>query len=92
MSNRVRAIVIVTLAGAAVVFAVVQDRVTAAGAQRYVALQRAALAGSGAPVVIDDVMVPAVRQSVYQASGWAAVVVAVGLGVAGGVSRRGTRD
>jgi hypothetical protein len=92
MTNHVRAIVLLTLAGAAVVFASVQDRVTAAGAQRYVALQRAALAGRGAPVAIDDVMVPAVRQSVRQASAWAAVVVAVGFGAAGVVSRRGTRD
>jgi hypothetical protein len=53
-----------TFAAAFVVFCIVQDRVTAEGARRYVALQRAALAGRGPVVTIDEVMKPAVTRSV----------------------------
>jgi hypothetical protein len=54
----------VTLAAAVAVFCIVQDRVTAAGARRYVTLQTAALAGRGAAVTVEEVMRPAIRRSV----------------------------
>jgi hypothetical protein len=67
-----------TFAAALVVFAGVQDRVTASGARQYVAAQRAAIAGRGLPVTIDQVVAPAVRRSVTQAATWALVVIAAG--------------
>ena len=74
-----RTILGVTFVAALVVFAVVQDRVTASGARQYVALQRPALAaGGGAPVTIEEVMAPAIRRSVLQGLMWTAVVVAGG--------------
>lgn len=60
----VRTILWFTIAAAIVVFCIVQDRVTAEGARRYVALQKAALAGRGSAVTIDEVMQPAVARSV----------------------------
>jgi len=74
------------LAGLAT-FCVVQDRVAAAGARRYVAMQRAALAGAGPPVSIDEVMRPAIAASVWQGLAWGLGVLAVGLGVAAGAAR-----
>jgi hypothetical protein len=85
---RPRAIVILTAVVALVVFAVVQDRVTAAGARRYVALQRDALAGRGQAVTIDEIMRPAIQRSVQQGLLWGGVVLVLGLGVAGAVGRR----
>jgi hypothetical protein len=76
---RPRTILLLTLAAALVVFAIVQDRVTAAGARDYVTQQRAALDGRAAPVTIDGVMRPAVRRSVRLGASWAAVVMAIGL-------------
>ena len=76
---RPRTILLLTFAAALAVFAIVQDRVTAAGARQYVTQQNAALAGRGAPVTIDEVMQPAVRHSVRLGASWAAVVIAVGL-------------
>jgi hypothetical protein len=71
---------------AAVVFCVVQDRVTAAGVREYVARQRQALAagspeGTGqAPAVrIDDVMGPAKRRSVEQGALWGGITGIVAL-------------
>jgi hypothetical protein len=55
---------------ATVVFCVVQDRVTAAGVRRYVALQRGAIAGRGPSVGLDDVMRPARRRSVQLGLLW----------------------
>ncbi|MGH9256890.1 MAG: hypothetical protein ACRD3C_20195 [Vicinamibacterales bacterium] len=88
MSHRVRAIVLATIAAALVAFLVVQDRVTAAGAGRYVALQRRAQSGQGPPVTIDEVMTPAVQQSVRAGLRSAGIVLVVGLGLAIGTSRR----
>ena len=45
-------------------FAIVQDRVTADGARRYVALQRERIAAGAPPVPVQDVMGPAVERSV----------------------------
>jgi hypothetical protein len=76
-----------TLAAAIVVFCIVQDRVTADGARRYVALQKAALAGRGSAVTIDEVMQPAVARSVRLAFLSGGAVAAVGV-AAGLVVRR----
>ena len=78
---------LVSVAAALVVFLVVQDRVTAAGARRYVALQRAAIAGRTPYVTIDEVMRPAVDRSVRQGVLWGGLVLVVGLGTAIFVSR-----
>ena len=82
-----RAIVIVAALGALAVFAVVQDRITAAGARRYVAVQRAALAGRGQPVTVDEIMRPAIRRSVQQGLMWGGLVLVAGVGVAGAIAR-----
>ena len=90
MRLRPRAIILLTAVVALVVFAIVQDRVTAAGARRYVALQRDALAGRGQAVTIDEIMRPAIQRSVQQGLLWAGVVLVFGVGVAGAVRRRST--
>lgn len=82
MNRRVRAVVLTTVAAALVVFAVVQDRVVASGAGRYAALQRAALAGAGPAVTIDEVMRPVVARSVRDGLLWSGVVLVAGLGAA----------
>lgn len=92
MTTTVRAIVLASMAGALVVFAVVQDRVTAAGARQYVTLQTAALSGSGAPVSVDEIMVPAVRESVRRGLLWGAAVLVAGLTGAAVVSKRTRRE
>lgn len=92
MRGRVRAIVLLTVVCAVMVFAVVQDRVTADGARRYAALQRRAIAGEGSAVTIDQVVQPAVERSVRQGLLWAGMVLAGGLGIAGMVARRLTRE
>lgn len=69
----------VTCALAIVTFAVVQDRVTAAGARRYAAVSRAAIARGTANVTIERVMAPSIRSSVRWAAGSAALVLLVGL-------------
>ncbi|HEY3160419.1 MAG TPA: hypothetical protein VGJ78_15750 [Vicinamibacterales bacterium] len=88
MALRPRLVLIVTAIAAFVVFAVVQDRVTAAGARRYVALQRDAIAGRGPAVTVDQIMRPAVERSVQQGLMWGGVVLVAGASVAGVVSRR----
>jgi hypothetical protein len=85
---RPRGVLIATALAAVVVFAVVQDRVTAAGARRYVALQRAALAGRGPAVTIDQIMRPAIAQSVREGLLWGGVVLVSGVGIAIAVSAR----
>lgn len=81
MGPRPRTILGVTFVAALVVFAVVQDRVTASGARQYVALQRSALAAGGAPITIEEVMAPAIRLSARQGLMWAAIVIAGGVAV-----------
>jgi hypothetical protein len=78
-----------TAAAAVAVFCIVQDRVTAEGARRYVALQRAALAGRGPAVTIDEVMRPAVDRSVRLAlvSSGAVAVLGAAAGLAVGRAR-----
>jgi len=91
MVVRPRGILIATALAALVVFAVVQDRVTAAGARRYVALQRAALAGRGPMVTVDEIMRPAVAQSVHEGLVWGGVVLIGGVGIAAAVASTGQR-
>ncbi|PYR69395.1 MAG: hypothetical protein DMF87_24110 [Acidobacteria bacterium] len=88
MAVKPRAILVSTALAALVVFAVVQDRVTAAGARRYVALQRDAIAGRGQPVTVDEIMRPAIHRSVQQGLLWSGVVVVGGVGIAGAVGRK----
>ena len=86
-----RTILVIAAILAVVVFSVVQDRVTAGGARQYAELQRAAIEGRGDRVTVDQVMRPAVRRSVTQASMWSAVVMVAGAIAAGMVGRRGGR-
>lgn len=87
-----RRILVATAIVAVVVFAVVQDRVTAAGARRYVALQRAALAGRTHTVTVDEVMRPAIAQSVRQGLVWGGLVLVCGVGMAAAMAARGVTD
>jgi ABC-type spermidine/putrescine transport system permease subunit I len=63
-------------------FAIVQDRVTAAGARRYAATARQAIADGNKSVTIEEVMAPAVRSSVRWGVASAGLVLLVGLGIA----------
>lgn len=81
-----------TFVAAIVVFCIVQDRLTAAGAREYVRLQRAAIAGSGPPVTVDAIMKPAVRHSVREGLLWSGVVLAGGCAAAAAVARRSRRE
>lgn len=74
---------------AVVVFCAVQDRVTAAGARRYVEEQRRTIASGLPPVPVASVMEPAIRDSVEQGARWAAVVLAAGLAGGAMARRRG---
>ena len=89
MHVRPRTVLMIAAILAAVVFCVVQDRVTAAGARQYVELQRAAAEGRRPAVTIDEIMRPAVRRSVAQASAWSAVVMVAGAVTAAMVTRPG---
>jgi hypothetical protein len=88
MIVRPRGVLIATALAAVVVFAVVQDRVTAAGARRYVALQRAALAGRGPAVTVDEIMRPAIAQSVREGLLWGGAVLVSGAGIAAALGAR----
>jgi hypothetical protein len=70
------------------VFCGVQDRVTAAGARRYVTLKREAGVSGGHVVTIDEIMRPAVARSVREAFIWSGGVLVVGLVAAGIAARR----
>jgi hypothetical protein len=74
-----RTIIVATFVGAVVVFAAVQDRVTASGARHYAVAQRAALSAGTAPVTIDQVVEPAVRRSVRDGLVWGGAVLMLGL-------------
>src|SRR5262245_65958543 len=88
MRVRPRGVLIATALAAVVVFAMVQDRVTAAGARRYVALQRAALAGRGPAVTDDEIMRPSVAQSVRDGLLWGGAVLVSGVVIAAAVGAR----
>jgi hypothetical protein len=83
-----RTIVVLTAVVTVLTFAVVQDRVTAAGARRYVALQRETVTRDAPPVSIDEVVRPAVQRSVTQGLLWSGGVLAGGLAMAAYSGRR----
>ena len=85
---RVRVIMLVTVIAAPIVFAYVQDRVTASGAREYVMRQRDAIERGGSDVTIDQVMEPAVDRSVRQGLTWGTMVVVAGLAAAAFVGAR----
>jgi hypothetical protein len=88
MVIRPRAVLVVTAVAAVVVFAAVQDRVTAEGARRYVTQQRDALAGRGRLVTVDQIMRPAIARSVQEGLESAGAVMVAGVAAAGIVARR----
>jgi hypothetical protein len=77
-----RAVVVATLLLAVATFAVVQDRVTAAGARSYAAMSRAAVARGDRPPGMEEVMTPAIRRSVRWALASGTAVLVLGLGLA----------
>jgi hypothetical protein len=87
VSIRVRSIVLMSVVAAAVVFLVVQDRITAAGVREYVTRHQGAEIGQTPSVTIDEVMRPAVRRSVRVGALWGTVVLASGLATAAAVRR-----
>jgi hypothetical protein len=80
-----------SVVAAVVVFCVVQDRGTSAGVGRYISAQRAALAGQGPAVTVDEVMGPAIRASVRDGLEWGGLVGAIGLSGASVMARRSRR-
>lgn len=80
-----------TALAAFVVFCAVQDREMGAGAGRYVERQRAALAGRGPAVSVDEVMAPAARRSVRRGLIWSGIVGAAGLAGTVIITRRQRR-
>lgn len=70
-------------------FAVIQDRITAAGARQYVAMQREQAAAGRAPVRVDAVMAPAIASSARQGALWGGGVFGLGLIVAAAAARLG---
>jgi len=72
--------VVFSCVAAVVVFAVVQDRVTVAGVGQYELAYRAAVAGRGPAVTIDDIMKPAVARGVQQGALWGGAVLVAGVG------------
>lgn len=85
---RVRVLVLLTVVAAMIVFAYVQDRVTASGARDYVTRQRDAIERGDSDVTIDQVMKPAVARSVRQGLTWGATVLVAGLSAAALVGKR----
>ena len=83
----IRRLVVLTLVAAFVVFCIVQDRVTAAGASRYARQALAAIDHHQPVASIDSVMRPAIRQSVRLGLAAAGLVLVTGLGTAAVVSR-----
>ena len=75
-----------------VVFCGVQDRITAAGARRYVAQHAAAHDGNAPAVTLDAVMRPAIRRSVEQGLLWSGAVGAAGLAATMFLGRRSGRE
>lgn len=69
-------------------FAYVQDRVTAAGARRYAALAAATPPGALVTPSVEQVMAPAIADSVRRGTAAALGVLVVGLGSAGVLARR----
>ena len=70
-------------------FCLVQDAETSAGVGRYLTAQRAALAGRGPGVTVDEIMRPAIAQSVREGLLWGGAVLVSGVGIAAAVAARG---
>ena len=70
------------LLAAVITFCLVQDAATSAGVGRYISAQRAALAGQGPRVTLDEIMGPANRQAVREGMRWSGRVVLAGVIVA----------
>jgi len=64
---------------AIVTFCLVQDAETSAGVGRYISAQRAAQAGQGPRVTIDEVMGPANRAALREGMAWSGRVAMAGL-------------
>ena len=60
-------------------FCLVQDGETSAGVGRYLTAQRAAMAGQGPRVTVDEIMGPANRLAVRQGMTWSGRVAMLGL-------------
>jgi len=60
-------------------FCFVQDAETSAGVGRYLTAQRAALAGRGPRVTVDEIMGPANRLAVREGMAWGGRVAMAGL-------------
>jgi hypothetical protein len=84
-------LVLVNLVVASVVFCAVQDRAMADGVGRYVAAQRAAFAGIGPAVGLDEVLAPAARESVRRGLMWGGLTGAAGLTATAVAARRSRR-
>jgi hypothetical protein len=89
---RATRLVVFTFVAAVVVFAVVQDRLTASAARQYVRLQEAAASGAAPAVTIDEVMKPGVRHSVRVALLWSGAVMTMGLAATATIARRSRRE
>jgi len=64
---------------AVIAFAIVQDRETSEGVGRYITAQRAARAGQGPRVTIDEIMGPANRLALRDGMAWGGRVAMAGL-------------
>jgi hypothetical protein len=73
-----RLVTLVVLA-AILTFCLVQDAETSAGVGRYISAQRAALAGQGPRVTVDETMGPANRLAVREGMAWSGRVAMAGL-------------
>jgi hypothetical protein len=60
-------------------FCIVQDAETSAGVGRYLTAQRAAMAGEGRRVTVDEIMGPANRLAVREGMAWSGRVAIAGL-------------
>jgi hypothetical protein len=87
----IRGVLVFTFLAALVVFAIVQDRVTANGTDQYVRAQRAAAAGQGPVPTIDAVMRPAVARSVQAGLLSGGLVAGAGMAAAALLARRSAR-
>lgn len=64
---------------AVITFCLVQDAETSAGVGRYITAQRAALAGNGPRVTVDEIMGPANRLALREGMAWSGRVAMAGL-------------
>ena len=84
-------LVLATVVAATIAFFVVQDREMGEGVGRYVDAQRAALAGRGPAVSVDEMMSRAVHESVRRGLVWSGIIGAAGFGATAIVARRSRR-